>query len=215
MGRGTGPSGVGPAEGSHHGFEQFHEGVVEGGIRAGRDHGAEGEGQVPVGVTVRDRDEVLDTAVGDVDALVRVSGYVSLRAQSRDAVEIPRLVLGPEGSGEGGEGEKGRQVPYRSWPTAVGRPDGALGYARLAEHRPEAAGFSRSVPFACFGVSAEVFRDSAPFAPVCHGNDLLADVEPDRSTESISCAGSGRWIERTVALALVESCCGYVQVRKE
>ncbi|GGP65303.1 hypothetical protein GCM10010287_40090 [Streptomyces variabilis] len=33
------------------------------------------------------RDEVLDPAVGDVDTLVRVSGYVSLRAQNRAAVE--------------------------------------------------------------------------------------------------------------------------------
>ncbi|WP_454346489.1 hypothetical protein [Streptomyces albogriseolus] len=55
---------------------------------------AKGDDWQDPGVTVRDRDEVLDRAVGDVDALVRVGGYVSLRAQDRDAVEFPRL--GPE-----------------------------------------------------------------------------------------------------------------------
>ncbi len=48
--------------------------------------------------------------------------------------------------------------------------------------------FPDPAPFACFGMDVEAFRDSALFAPACHVNDLLADAEPDRSTESISCA---------------------------
>ncbi|GAA2915443.1 hypothetical protein GCM10010478_13270 [Streptomyces erythrogriseus] len=75
--------------------------------------------------------------------------------------------------------------------------------------------FSDPAPFACFGADAKVFRDYALFAPACHVKDLLADADPDRSTESISCAESGRWSERTVVLVLVESCRVCVQVRKE
>lgn len=55
--------------------------ALEDGIRVGRDQGAEGEEQLLVEVTVRDRHEMLDPAVGDVDALFRAGRYVSLRSQ--------------------------------------------------------------------------------------------------------------------------------------